>query len=587
MEALDFTRSRALNNIPAKKLQNKLDSIQEGSEAQDIKIVKLIAINRYAESNIPVEYWSLTMEKDFVGDPRLKTKYDEYVLDMKKSYQAASSICFAGNHGLGKQLSLDTELPTPLGFIKLIDLKEGDQLFDEHGDICNVTKLHPINLSPQSYRIIFDDGTEVEACADHQWLTNTRNNRLYGSQPTVKTTKEIFNTLQFKNGKISGSNHSIPCCAPIKYPVQNLLIDPYTLGCWLGDGTSRNGDIECADQEILDNIKLAGYSVNLFKSTVGKSKSCRYRIGDLIKNDLVKTGHHIGQLCYQLKQLNLLNNKHIPDVYLHSSYKQRLDLLQGLMDTDGCCLKGGLSEYCTKLPELAAQIAELVRSLGIKCNIKKNEAWLYDKRCADRYRIAFTTQLPIFRLQRKLNNIRLDKKQLNRTKHRYITDIQPIESKAMRCITVDSPSHLFLITHSFIATHNTMTATCILKKASQKGYSCLYTTLSDIVAVLTQATGEDKFLARQELMKVDFLVIDEFDPRFMATENAADLYARSLESVFRARSQNKLPTLMCTNSPNVIESFTGPLKASIGSLIKGYLKIFAVLGDDFRKKDDK
>jgi len=131
----------------------------------------------------------------------------------------------------------------------------------------------------------------------------------------------------------------------------------------------------------------------------------------------------------------------------------------------------------------------------------------------------------------------------------------------------------------------TMTITCILKKASQKGFTCLYTTLSDIVSVLTQGGGEDKFLARRELALVDFLAIDEFDPRFMPSENAADLYARSLESVFRTRSQNKLPTLMGTNSPNPIESFSGPLKASIDSLMKGYLKVFSVApGKDFRKE---
>ena len=130
----------------------------------------------------------------------------------------------------------------------------------------------------------------------------------------------------------------------------------------------------------------------------------------------------------------------------------------------------------------------------------------------------------------------------------------------------------------------TMIVTCILKKASQKGFSCLYSTLSDIVNVVTQGIGEDKFLAKRELALVDFLVIDEFDSRFMPSENAADLYARSLEGVFRNRSQNKLPTLMCTNSPNIVESFNGPLKQSIDSLMHGYLKIFPVFGEDFRKK---
>ncbi len=130
----------------------------------------------------------------------------------------------------------------------------------------------------------------------------------------------------------------------------------------------------------------------------------------------------------------------------------------------------------------------------------------------------------------------------------------------------------------------TMAVSCILKKASQKGYSCLYSTLSDIVSALTQSSAEEKFLARRELVMVDFLAIDEFDPRFMPSENAADLYARTLENVFRTRSQNKLPTLMCTNSPNVVESFNGALKLSIDSLMNGYLKVFPVLGEDFRKK---
>lgn len=130
----------------------------------------------------------------------------------------------------------------------------------------------------------------------------------------------------------------------------------------------------------------------------------------------------------------------------------------------------------------------------------------------------------------------------------------------------------------------TFTVTSILKKSCQKGFTCLYTTLSDIVSIMTSGIGEDKFLARRELALVDFLVIDEFDSRFMPSDNAADLYARSLESVFRTRSQNKLPTLMCTNSPNVVESFNGPLKASIDSLMHGYLKVFPVLGEDFRKK---
>ena len=96
---------------------------------------------------------------------------------------------------MGRMLSLDTDLPTPTGFVKLKDLKEGDQLFDEKGNICNVTKLHPIDLQPESYKITFDDGTMIDACKDHLWLTYTKSNRNKKTKPTVKSTFEIFNSL--------------------------------------------------------------------------------------------------------------------------------------------------------------------------------------------------------------------------------------------------------------------------------------------------------------------------------------------------------------------------------------------------------
>lgn len=576
----DLIRSSALNNVPDKKLQAKLSAVENSDDDLKTKNVKITIFNRYAESNIPIEYWDLKMESDFFGDPRLLKKYNEYISDLKNNYLAGKSVCFAGNHGLGKQIDLETELPTPNGFIKLIDLKEGDQLFDEKGNICNVTKLHPINLSPKSYEITFDDGVKIKACAEHLWLTWTRKDRRDNLQPTVKNTEEILKTLKFKNGIRMSANHSIQCTLPIQYSYKDLPIDPYVLGCWLGDGTTASGNIETSDREILRRIKKSGYSINLIKSTKNNgSKSSSYRIGNLVK----KNGHWIGQLKYQLRHLNLLNNKHIPDVYLYASYEQRLELLRGVLDTDGHCNNLGGIEYTSTVKTLAENVAQLILSLGIKTKIKKNKSFLNGERKKDRYRITFTTKLPVFNLDYKKSSLRLTKSQVNRSAHRYIVDIKAIDATPMRCITVDSSSHLFLITRNFIPTHNTLATTCILKKSVQKGYTALYTTFSDIVNVLTQAPIEDKFLAQRELAMVDYLAIDEVDSRFILSGNAADLYAKSLEGVFRTRSQNKLPTLMCTNSPNVLESFNGSLKASMESLMKGYLEVFPVFGSDYRR----
>ena len=128
----------------------------------------------------------------------------------------------------------------------------------------------------------------------------------------------------------------------------------------------------------------------------------------------------------------------------------------------------------------------------------------------------------------------------------------------------------------------TMTCTNLLKKAVLKGYQCLHVTLGDIVSSAVSNTHHDKFIARRELMMVDFLVIDEFDPRHMTEGASADLFGRQLEDIFRRRSENKLPLIMCTNSPNVIESFHGPIKQSIDSLMS-YAEFIPIIDKDYRK----
>lgn len=534
-------------------------------------------------ANIPVDYWYLDMD-NFSGEKILLQSYHSIADDINKSYNNGVSYCFAGGHGTGKQLSLETELPTPLGFIKLKDLKCGDRLFDENGNICKVTMLHKIQISPESYEVIFDDNSKVKACADHLWLTYTRKDRRDKLLPKIKTTKEIFKTLK-AGGVQKISNHSIPCAKPLNYSKQKLPIDPYVLGCWLGDGTKQDGSIESADKEILDNIRKTGFTINLCKSTVSKnSLSCRYRIGSLVKRD---GGYGtIGELAKQLKRLKLIKNKHIPDIYMHSSYEQRLALLQGLLDTDGTCSKQGRIEITSSIPKLAKDIHQLILSFGIKVTLRRRKSFLYGKRCKDRYRMAFTTQLPVFKFKKKKNRIRLNKTQLSRTTHRFIIDVRKTESEPMRCITVDSPSNLFLITRSLIPTHNTYISTNILKRAVEKGYSALYTNLTDIVTILTSYNHEEKRDTRQALLTVDFLVIDEFDPRFMGSDNASDLYGRILEPALRHRIQNKLPIFFCSNSPNVTASFHGSLKSSISSLMN-MVKPVMVLGQDYRDKIKK
>ena len=268
----------------------------------------------------------------------------------------------------------------------------------------------------------------------------------------------MFNTLKM----YGESNHSIRTCSPVQYCKKDLLIDPYLLGIWLGDG-SRGGQIETADPEIFNGIehKVIKSTVNRYNtgsfSKTGLSKSKSYMVHGLITN-LTKIGllRNPGKTKRESGDIGFYH-KHIPEEYMHSSIEQRLALLQGLMDSDGCCAEDGKCEFVQveSRKELAYQVLELLHSLGIKASIIKRESYRYEKRYQDKYRIQFYTTLPVFRLQRKLINI---KNKLTKSQNRFIKNIEPIQSKPMRCITVDSPSHLYLITRSFIVTHNTMDA---------------------------------------------------------------------------------------------------------------------------------
>lgn len=366
---------------------------------------------------------------------------------------------FLGGRGAGKMLDLSTEVPTPFGWTTIGQLQVGDQLFDEQGQVCQVTDLHPIDFQPESYRIHFDDGTTVNACADHLWKTwdkkarkSYQRSKKPSIHPQVRTTKEIYLTQRTNTSK-KEANHSIPLTKPVQYSKKELLIDPYVLGVWLGDGNSNTGVITTADLDVCKFIHQAGYSMNVIPSTIRKdNKSCSFRI------------HGLHQ---QLKELNLLNNKHIPSQYLQGSVTQRMSLLQGLMDSDGT--SGRYQEFYNTNKKLAFQTFELIKSLGIKANISEGDATLYGRVISKKYRIYFNTQKPVFKLKRKLNLINLNKGHLTRTTHRFITKVEKIEPIPMRCISVSSPSKLFLITKSFIPTHNTFSGISWLVSKINKG----------------------------------------------------------------------------------------------------------------------
>lgn len=381
---------------------------------------------------------------------------------------------WTGYKGHGKALCVDTPIPTPEGWKLMGDLVVGDTVFDENGNHCKIVAATGVMHDRPCYRIVFSDGTSVIADEGHQWLTsnykartsecNSRKNGRHSRDvlphgtdqsgkrilPSVVTTGEIANTLRVHVGtKAAALNHAVTAALPIAMPEAELEIDPYVLGAWLGDGNSGNAAITIADDEMLEQ----------FSSRIGKfdvtKRASKYLYGIT------------GGMNAILKNMGLLNNKHIPIKYLRGAYEQRIELMRGMLDTDGHIDKNGRVEFCNTNKRLADGVYELAQTLGIVPTLITGNATLYGKNCGLKYRVFFTTSLPVFAMPRKAAKLKPDVSVRN--KRRFIVSCEQIDSVPVRCIQVDSQSHLFLASKAFIPTHNSLLISQVFNEAIRHG----------------------------------------------------------------------------------------------------------------------
>ena len=394
----------------------------------------------------------------------------------------------AGGERGGKALYIDTPIPTPSGWTIVADIKMGDILFDEQGQQCEVIGTTPVMFGHDCYAVKFSDSSTLIADAGHLWQvhdfryrkamarrcpnpqhTNWLNvqNR---AKPLIMTTEAMSQQLVYKirtskgpKGQNGRSNIAIPCTLPLNCPLKELPIEPYVLGVWLGDGHSASATVTTADSEMVNEIVACGYSAKKYSGYLSWGIGCKQPIKDS------KTGSFKpnGSLHSALKREHLLRNKHIPSDYLRASYSQRLALLQGLMDSDGyACLDKGVVDYYTTKLQLAQDVFELIVSLGYKATLRVGRAKLNGADKGTKYTIAFTPYSPVFRLPRKRKRLRSYGAFSVRQTRRFVTEVVPIPSVPVKCVQVDSPSHLFLAGRSMIPTHNSKTASIELTLAA-------------------------------------------------------------------------------------------------------------------------
>ena len=364
-----------------------------------------------------------------------------------------SVTLLAAAGGTGKAGPLWSKVLTPSGWKLMGDICVGDEVIAGDGSVTKVTGVFPQGKKP-IFKVQMSDGATTHCCDEHLWLTKNQRDRDRNRDWSIRPLKQIRETLHLhkSNGR-KDRNYSIPMVGPVQFTEQILPIHPYLLGVILGDGSMTESGLTLAisDSEITSKILPLLPECHSLTPKPAKSRCDEYAI---------KCGTGSVSLRSELRKLGLFGcrswQKFVPEIYLYASVQQRLDLLHGLMDTDGTT--GGTSTtFDSSSRALRDAVVAIVQSLGGKAACSERQPWFTymgeKKQGRISYR-AFISMPPGFKsfsIQSKAS------KEIERTKYvpsRLIDSVEYIGDDDAQCIMVDHPSHTY-VTDDFIVTHNT------------------------------------------------------------------------------------------------------------------------------------
>jgi replicative DNA helicase len=382
--------------------------------------------------------------------------------------QPSNLVIVAARPAVGKALALDTPLPTPTGWTTMGEVAVGDQLIGADGRPTTVVAATEVLHGRPCHEVEFSDGTVIVADAQHQWLTETRAARKsawaaargynrYRTQrtfPSVKTTEEVLATLRC-NGTERRLNHAVANTRPLDLPPRELPLPPYALGVWLGDGHAASARITTADPEIVAYLEADGLPPTC--------PDCGQPSSGLVQCQACRNHH--GTVQGILRSLGVLQDKHIPTMYLRASEVQRRSLLAGLLDTDGTVTRHGAVQFSVTSRRLAEDAGELIVSLGYCCGLSRKRVKGRTADSSTAYTVTFSTVDDVFRLERK-QLLHKERKGPGRTGKRLITAVRPVPSVPVRCVQVESLDHLYLASRSMVPTHNSTLGLDMARHAS-------------------------------------------------------------------------------------------------------------------------
>ena len=366
-----------------------------------------------------------------------------------------------------KALDLDTRVPTPDGDRTIRDIQPGDFVFGADGMPTKVIGVSEIFKNRTCYEITFEDGEKIICDEFHKWTVQTKESRsrkryipktnrksrcTHAIDENANITLQTFEMVDdFKRTRADGKGteykYRVPIPKPVFYPEKQLPVHPYILGLWLGDGDKNDNRIAVSKDDLptlCEEIKRCGVEITSVKLFGGKYE---VRFGKIIS-------YHNHDMRTAFRKIGVWKNKHIPKEYLEASIEQRMELLKGLMDTDGTVSKKGQCVFVQKSKIMIDGFSALLSSLGIKHTISFHD----DIRCGDKMCCAYNVQfwvdktMSCFRYKRKHD--RLKEHLAPRMAYKSIVNIRKVEPRDTKCLMVENEKGLFLCGERNTVTHN-------------------------------------------------------------------------------------------------------------------------------------
>lgn len=373
-------------------------------------------------------------------------------------------------------LALDTPVRTTDGWKTVGTLQIGDYVFGSDGEPVEVKRHTETFYNHRCYEITFDNGEKITADENHGWTVE----RLNGHGDKWETqTVTTANLAEYKK-RFPNRTTRIPV-VPARYERQQLPLDPWRLGFWLGDGAKKSG-VHAIDWRLKDELELMyrpllewwedlrfdhrkdNWGAMNVKRRDGicprghdymnTPENLHYQNGNpacrrCVSRRIGYKDTKLPSMLEQLREIGVLNNKHIPQEYLEGDYDQRMALLQGLVDSDGGVEKCGRAYFVNTNEKLIEGMQDLLSSLGLKWSKQYTPA-------TNSWKVSFKPRNgePVARFNYKSVRTPITPSERYLKYHRIVS-VEEVPSVPVRCIGIDNEDHLFQVGKTGILTHNT------------------------------------------------------------------------------------------------------------------------------------